>query len=102
MNSNFIEFGIINPKTGKMKREIIHCFLHSCYLTIDNLTSGIITSPNEKEEPYFLSMDKRLMTLLARDKRVPALISFQKRTDGNFAVARLFETNRIKIKEGVK
>ena len=88
-----IEFGV-RDSTGSMKHNIKDAFLLSKILYIADLQSGIIFSPNKSHVPYQLIADSALKSKLYNEGKASCIISFQRRTEGNFAVARLWEHKR--------
>lgn len=90
-----IEFGV-RDSVGNMKHNIKDAFLLSKILYLEDLVDGILYSPNKSHTPYKLIADSALKSKLYNEGKASCLISFQRRTEGNFAVARLWTENRAK------
>lgn len=89
-----IEFGV-RDSVGMMKHNIKEAFLLSKILTPQDLERGTLLSPNKRSEEYILVADSKLRNALCNKGVASVIISFQRRTEGNFAVARLWESSRI-------
>lgn len=89
------EFGILDS-SGLRKENILDAFLTSKILYVEDLSLGIIFSPNKSHTPYNLITDSPLRSKLYNEGKASCLISFQRRTDGCFAVARLWDIKRMK------
>lgn len=87
------EFGILDSY-GIRKEHIMDAFLLSKILYVEDLTNNIIYSPNKHHTPYVLLTDSALRSTLYNERKASCLISFQKRTDGCYAVARLWKEER--------
>lgn len=91
-------FGIKEQKTGKPYHDILTAFLQLRYITDKDLDNGFIFENPAKEEVtntndlFFLHCDGKLRRLLQQKQEVQCIISFQIRTTGNFAIARIFTT----------
>lgn len=81
-------FGIINPRTGNLYPDLVA--YHVEYRTFDamELLDGSIFSD---EVEYKLHMDSALKRILKEDKAQRVIISFQQRTTGNIALARVYK-----------
>ena len=90
-----IEFGV-RDSTGAMKHSVKDAFLLSKILYREDLETGIVFSPNKSHTPYTLVADSALKSKLYNEGKASCIISFQKRTEGNFAVARLWTEHRAK------
>lgn len=88
-----IEFGV-RDSVGMLKHNIKEAFLFSKILTLQDLEKGTLLSPNKRGEEYILVTDSKLRSALHNKGSISAIISFQRRTEGNFAVARLWEASR--------
>lgn len=91
--ANFREtFGITN-KNGTKYKDIISSFLFLSYVSALELKKGFLRNPlNRNDNPYVMHTDyKTFMTINRNEQDTKCIISFQKRTTGNFAMVRLFE-----------
>ena len=95
------EFGI-RDSYGLIKENIKDAFLLSKIIYIEDLSSNVIFSPNKAHTPYNLVTDSSLRSKLYNEGKASCLISFQRRTEGNFAVARLWEEKRTKKEIKIK
>lgn len=91
-------FGIINPETGKIYSDIRwYC------LTLDIFSPGVYNNEQSRmyvfdDVEYHLHMDLKLQRTL-RKREVEVIISIQKRTNINIAMARVYvrkEEDKIK------
>lgn len=102
--SNFIvrdTFGIVYGRTGKLYPDLIEYFLEvtsisKSYLSVTKIYSSKDTEiKNNNIEEYRIHMDSKLKKTLKNlpdsTIEVPVIISYQKRTTGNFAFIRLFQ-----------
>lgn len=99
MNSNKLawrkSFGIVD-KFGKQYQDIISYFLHAQHITYADYVRGTLSSPSNSDHTiYVLQVDLVTEELILAKKEAPVLISFQKRKNGNFAIARLFKTKNL-------
>ena len=90
-----VEFGV-RDSTGQVYSNIKDYFLTNRILYLADFIKGSINSPNKQNQPYQLNVDKNLREELIRYGKAYAIISFQRKTEGFFAVARLFTKERIK------
>lgn len=88
-----IKFGV-RDSNGQVYSNIKDYFLLSKLLRTTDLEAGIIKAPNKSNTTYQLTIDKRLKERILTNGLAMAIISFQRKTEGCFAVARLFETTR--------
>lgn len=99
-------FGIIDPATGKRYGDILYNTLRTIEFTSISLTS--IETLLLENRYYSLYMEPCLITelteLFLKDKnserKILAVVSFQVRTDGYIAVARLYQANLDSRKKG--
>ena len=89
MNNRRETFGVVNPQTGKQYADIISASMEA------RLISDIKLLHNSmlfyKEEPYLVHCDSRLKRKLKEEGLVRVIVSFQKRTYGNYAECRIFK-----------
>lgn len=93
----YIDLGMrfgVRDSTGAVYSNIKDYFLLSKLLRITDLERGTIEAPNKSSSIYQLTVDRKLKEKILRNGLAMAIISFQRKTEGCFAVARLFETNR--------
>jgi hypothetical protein len=94
---NFIAFrptfGIIDHETGKRYKDIILSFLHPHYITCQDFDNGFIWHNGQQ---YRLHCDKRVRIELGMEGYCKVLISFQIRTTGAYAIARVYNENEGK------
>lgn len=102
----YLELGMkfgVRDSTGQIYHNIKDYFLLSKILTLADLEKGSLLAPNKSNQVYQLTIDKRLKDEIIKNGKAAAIISFQRKTEGFFAVARLFETSRtIKTNKGIK
>lgn len=93
----YLELGMkfgVRDSTGQVYSNIKDYFLLSKLLKTTDLEAGIIKAPNKSNSVYQLTIDKRLKERILTNGLAMAIISFQRKTEGCFAVARLFEKAR--------
>lgn len=90
-------FGIIDGKTGKLYSDILSYALEREILTDETLLPNSVKY--RKNLCYILQMDSRLRRALRTEKMVNVIISYQRRTTGNIALARLDRLNELNRKE---
>lgn len=92
-------FGIKDPKTGKKYKDISVSFLQLRKLSLRDFETGILfENPTsiDSDRVFILHCDSVLRKKLQEEKEVPCMISFQRRIDGDFAIARIFNIHSQK------
>lgn len=87
-------FGIANSRTGKLYSDILDYLLVTTHFSDIKLlpSSTYCTSDTE----YLIHMDSKLKRALKLSGIVKVICSLQKRTTGNYCIARIYHTGRIK------
>lgn len=80
-------FGIIDPLTKEVYKDIKSSFLLTRVITIEDLYNSSI---KEASQDFLLHVDDKLWFRILRNKQENCIVSYQIRTNGNFALARLF------------
>lgn len=96
-NPAYIDLGIsfgVRDSTGNLYPNIKEYFLLSKLLQISDLERGFLEAPNKSSSVYQLTVDKNLKDRILAKGEASTIVSFQKRVEGFFAVARLFEASR--------
>lgn len=95
MNSNLIinntyrkTFGIYDPQTNKRYDDIISSFLMTKQLSLNDIHNGTI-SPDRSLTKYILHVDNNAELAIKRHGILRCIISFQTRTTGKYAIARI-------------
>lgn len=78
---------------GKNYPDVISAYLSLRSLTVADIFTdgGHIQEDSDRGKSFKLLLDNEAMKALAKQGRIAAIISFQVRTTGCFAVARLFK-----------
>lgn len=71
--------------------DIISAHLQARYISMDDFEKGYITESADRRKPYKLLLDYKTEKALKDNKEAAALVSFQVRKDGCYAVARLWK-----------
>jgi hypothetical protein len=87
------DFGIYNP-LGKKYADIISAHLQLRRLSTEDFYEGRIAESGDRGKNYRLSLDKETAESILKNGEVAALVSFQVRTSGYVAVARLYKTKK--------
>lgn len=83
-------FGIIDKNTGKIYPDILIYFLeHQVITDIKILPNSVIY--DKDNVCYLLQMDSKLRRALKEHGIMKVIISFQRRTTGNIALARIYK-----------
>lgn len=92
-------FGIIDGKTGKTYPDILNYHLEVMMITdIKLLQNSVLTNSMDKQT-YPIQIDSKLKRLL-RDKGIAkVIVSFQIRTNGKLALARIYQNTQKEIGE---
>ena len=89
-------FGIVDPATGKQYADIIKAFLELRTFCKECLSYGHITSQTGTEYKLFMdSALRRKLHCLAMEDRISVVVSFQQRTNGLFAMARIANPTKV-------
>lgn len=93
-------FGIIDKETGQKYPDILvsHLELRSISFAEWFLDKYIAESADRKKS-YRLLLDHKTAKELVQHGSIDAIVSFQLRTDGGYAVARLFDPKRVMRKD---
>ncbi len=93
----------IAPATGNKYPDILGSHLQAMRIDIADyfLGDGLIAETRDRKKSYKLLLDHATLKTLLQLGSIDAMVSFQRRTNGNFAVARLFDTNRIASKKDI-
>ena len=102
-------FGIIDPSTKKLYKDILNSFLIAKRISREDLRNRYIipTSRNKVHEIFYsLHTDSKVRKIIREEGECPCIISFQTRKVGSsvlqyIAFARVFEEARVS-KEGDK
>lgn len=82
-------FGVINPLTGKIYLDIIDYQLQSIQLPDIKLLPNSVLHLNS--DCYLIHMDSKLKKKLKEEGLVRVIVSYQKRTSGNYAECRIWK-----------
>ncbi len=86
-HKNRKSFSIIDPSTNKKFEDIIEAYLSTRYITVEDFDYGYL---NVKGFNYRLICDKETKQSLGLDGFARVIVSFQHRTTGLYAIARIF------------
>lgn len=93
-------FGIIDGKTGKIYPDILNYHLEIMYITdIKLLPNSVISTKaiNGTEVFYPIQIDSKLKRLLKDKGIAKVIVSFQIRTNGKIALARIYQNTQKEI-----
>lgn len=94
MNSNFREtFGILDPNTSKMYEDIIGASLQNRMMRIDHLEKGYLILGSSQ---YLIHVDKETLREILYSNEAYCVVSFQRRTTGNYAMVRKYKPSLVK------
>lgn len=85
-------FGVIDKATGQKYPDILSCFLQEAYFTYAHLYADWLL-PKNGNLYYSLQMDSKLkqkLKTLRGGEEQKVIVSFQRRTTGAIALARIF------------
>jgi len=81
-------FGVVNPLTSKQYTDIILASIEARLITeIKLLPNSVLFY---RDEAYLIHCDSKLKRKLREEGLVRVIVSFQKRTYGNYAECRIF------------
>lgn len=89
-------FGIYYPGTKNMYPDIL-----SAHLQIRNLSkqewlkNSYLQETEDRHKAFHLLIDHKVQRELLKTGNAKVIVSFQVRKDGNYAIARLFQTNVV-------
>ena len=89
-------FGLFDPQTGLRYKDVISCHLRPMWLTSEIHDQKIIT--DEQGAAYILHCDPLVRKELGMEGDALVMISYQRRTTGNYAMARLYRTPDCNLK----
>lgn len=95
MNQIRDTFGIIDPETGKQYKDVLSAFIKLEVIASSKLQFNS-TITDSRQNVYLLRMDSKTRKELKEAKVIQVIVSYQKRTDGNYAMARIYEPNEGK------
>lgn len=87
-------FGVIDSKTGKIYPDIKDYFLITDLFEPRHLNKG---SYYYDTITYVLHKDKKLKRAIMKEGKVRVIISMQRRTDCNIALARIYQNSNNKL-----
>lgn len=95
-------FGILDPDTGQKYPDILSSHIEARTLQLEDwLFVKSITESAGRKENYKLLLDHKALKKLLRQGYLDAIISFQKRTSGLFAVVRIFDKNKVHTRDSI-
>lgn len=95
-------FGVVDPSTQQKYEDIIGSHLEVRSLQLEEwLLDGSIAESLGKQKSYKLLLDHKAAKALAKDGRIDAIVSFQARTSGLFAVTRLFDPKKVQKRDSI-
>lgn len=86
-------FGIIDPATGKQYDDIIFAFIHRDVISDSKLQFNSVLS-DLKGETYSIQMDSKTRKKLKEEGLIEVIVSYQKRTTGNYAMVRIYRLDK--------
>lgn len=81
-------FGIANHS------DILGSHLQERTLSLEDYKRGSLNENRDRNKEYKLLVDHRTLEALYEKKTINAIVSFQRRTTGNFAVARIYQPTK--------
>jgi hypothetical protein len=84
-------FGILK-RNGEKYKDVIGAFIVQRIVSINDLHSGFLR-PSKNEGIYTIHTDSETFKRINEENEALCVISFQKRTNGNFALIRLYKTS---------
>jgi hypothetical protein len=88
-------FGILDKETGKQYEDVKVFHLELRRISFDEwFIDKYISESADRKKNYKLLLDHRAAKELVQQGSIEAMVSFQLRTDGAFAVARLFDPSK--------
>ena len=95
-------FGIIDPANKERYDDILGSHLELRTILFEEwYESGYIQESRDRKKPYRLLLDHKTAKELIQLGMITAMVSFQRRDDGCYAVARLFDPKKILTKEAI-
>jgi hypothetical protein len=95
-------FGIIDPATKEKYPDLISSHLELRSLYYDEwFIDGYIAESRDRKKNYKLLLDHRTAKELVQLGSIDAMISFQLRNNGAFAVVRLFDSKRVRTRKDI-
>lgn len=89
-------FGILDPITKKQYEDVKVSHLELRRISFDEwFIDKYIAESADRKKKYKLLLDHRAAKEIVQQGSIDALVSFQLRTDGAYAVARLFDPKRV-------
>lgn len=88
--SNRDTFGIVDSKTGKLYSDILDYWIEVHFITDIKILPNSTINSHIPQAPFLLHCDNKLKRELREKVVAKVIVSFQKRTTGNFAFARKF------------
>lgn len=90
-------FGLYDPSTKQKYADILGSHLQLRRLLLEEwLENGYILEHKDRHKRYKILLDFATQRQLLRDGIIDVLISFQRRTTGNYAVCRLWDASKTK------
>lgn len=87
-------FGLIDPLTKKRYEDILSAHLQLLYLSFETWNEcGSLAESRDRNKDYAILIDHATLKELIQKGTIPCIVSFQRRTTGNYAVVRLFKTS---------
>jgi hypothetical protein len=95
-------FGIYDPATKDRYDDILGSHLELRTILCEEwYENGYIHESKDRIKPYRLLLDHKTAKHLIQDGLIKAMVSFQRRDDGCYAVARLFDSTKVYKKDEV-
>lgn len=94
-------FGLRDSETQQKYEDIISAHLENRILSLSSLKESnyIIAETRDRNKLYTVLLDSKAEQALKQGETTKAIISFQVRTNGCFAIARLFQDKQDNRKE---
>lgn len=87
--------GLFNPSTGERYKDIISAHLQLRRLTLEEwLEHKKIAESRDRHKLYYILLDHNTRKKLIQEKTIDVLVSFQVRTNGCYAVCRVFDKEK--------
>ncbi len=93
--------GLIDPNTGSQYSDIISAHLQLRKISVDDwlVKTFLVESEARNLHQFKILLNHKTLQTLLQNGEINALVSFQTRTSGRFAVARIFEPSIIPPKK---
>lgn len=95
-------FGILDKETKERYPDILSSHLELRRISFDEwFLDKYIAESADRNKSYRLLLDHKTAKELVQHGSIKAIISFQMRNNGAFAIARLFDSNKVKTRKDI-